>query len=72
MAAATRRALANLDKADLKGLISDMCESPDHEAPETDAEFQRVLRNLVNTPHKPHEKAKPSPKNEGTNTEEIG
>jgi hypothetical protein len=30
----------------------------DERAPEPndDAEFERVLRNLVNSPHKPHEK----------------
>ncbi|MDP1641052.1 MAG: hypothetical protein Q8L59_02590 [Phenylobacterium sp.] len=26
---------------------------------DADAEFQRVLGNLVNTPHKPHEPLKP-------------
>lgn len=33
-----------------------MTEEPKPESPEDDAEFQRVLRNLVNTPHKPHAK----------------
>lgn len=31
-----------------------MTEEPKPESPEDDAEFERVLRNLVNTPHKPH------------------
>jgi hypothetical protein len=31
-------------------------------SPVDDAEFERVLRNLVNTPHKPHvEPKKPKP-----------
>lgn len=30
-----------------------MSESP-KERPSDDEEFERVLRNLVNTPHKPH------------------
>ena len=38
-----------------------MTEEPKPESPEDDAEFERVLRNLVNTPHKPHEKKKPDP-----------
>ena len=34
-----------------------MIEQPKPETPEgNDAEFERVLRNLVNTPHKPHVK----------------
>jgi hypothetical protein len=32
-----------------------MTHEPKPESPEDDAEFERVLRNLVNTPHKPHE-----------------
>jgi len=43
-----------------------MTEDPKPESPEADAEFERVLRNLVNTPHTPHEKKgcepKPEPK----------
>jgi len=45
-----------------------MTEQPKPESPEADdPEFERVLRNLVNTPHKPHEKKKgrgpkPAPK----------
>jgi hypothetical protein len=39
---------------------------PRPESPEDDAEFERVLRNLVNTPHKPHSEKgsepKPAPK----------
>jgi hypothetical protein len=31
-----------------------MTEEPKPESPEADEEFDRVLRNLVNTPHKPH------------------
>jgi hypothetical protein len=32
-----------------------MVDDPKPESPEADeAEFDRVLRNLVNTPHKPH------------------
>jgi len=31
-----------------------MTEDPKPESPEADAEFERVLRNLVNTPPKPH------------------
>lgn len=31
-----------------------MIDEPKPESPEDDAEFERVLRNLVNTPHKPH------------------
>lgn len=44
-----------------------MTEEPKPESPEDDAEFERVLRNLVNTPHKPHDeqrKAKPVSKPE--------
>lgn len=38
-----------------------MTEAPKPEAPEgDDAEFERVLRNLVNTPHKPHVKSSES------------
>jgi hypothetical protein len=33
-----------------------MAEEPIPESPEAEEEFQRVLRNVVNTPHKPHEK----------------
>ncbi len=36
-----------------------MVEDP-KDAKGDEAEFERVLRNLVNTPHKPHEK-KPKP-----------
>jgi hypothetical protein len=32
-----------------------MSEDPKPESSEDDAEFERVLRNLVNTPHKPHQ-----------------
>jgi hypothetical protein len=32
-----------------------MMTKPEAETSEADAEFERVLRNLVNTPHKPHE-----------------
>jgi hypothetical protein len=41
-----------------------MTEEPKPESPEDDAEFERVLRNLVNTPHKPHQRQGPpdSPK----------
>ena len=43
-----------------------MTEDPKPESLEDDVEFERVLRNLVNTPHKPHEKKgrepKPAPK----------
>jgi hypothetical protein len=47
-----------------------MAEDPRPESPETDeAEFDRVLRNLVNTPHKPHvnkpERDLPETKDEG-------
>lgn len=35
---------------------------PSAESPEADQEFERVLRNLVNTPHKPHEKKGREPK----------
>ncbi|WP_292107863.1 hypothetical protein [Brevundimonas sp.] len=31
-----------------------MTEEPKPESPKDDAEFQRVLENLVNTPHTPH------------------
>jgi hypothetical protein len=46
-----------------------MTEQPKSESPEGDeAEFDRVLRNLVNTPHKPHEnkgrEPKPAPKDD--------
>lgn len=37
---------------------------PSRESPEDDAEFERVLRNLVNTPHKPHQ-PKPRDKESG-------
>ena len=41
-----------------------MNEDPKSESPEDDAEFERVLRNLVNTPHKPHnEKREPGKPN---------
>jgi len=33
-------------------------EKPKPESSEDDAEFERVLRNLVNTPHKPHQAGK--------------
>lgn len=36
-----------------------MTEEPKPESPEDDAEFQRVLGNLLNTPHKPHVPNKP-------------
>lgn len=46
-----------------------MTEDPKPESPEgDDAEFERVLRNLVNTPHKPHVEKKgrePKPAPEG-------
>lgn len=42
-----------------------MTEEPKPESPEDDAEFERVLRNLVNTPHKPHSEARPAPKKSG-------
>lgn len=35
-----------------------MTEKPKPESSEDDAEFERVLRNLVNTPHKPHQAGK--------------
>lgn len=31
-----------------------MAEDPKPESPEGDAEFERVLKNLVNSPPKPH------------------
>lgn len=36
------------------GIVSFMTEEPKPERQEAEAEFDRVLRNLVNTPHKPH------------------
>ena len=33
-----------------------MTDDSKSDTPEGDAEFERVLRNLVNTPHKPHVK----------------
>ena len=47
--------------ASLKGVL--MTEEPKPESPKDDAEFERILRNLVNTPHKPHQggKAKNKP-----------
>ena len=47
-----------------------MAEDPKPDSPEDDQEFDRVLRNLVNTPHKPHvepkkgREPKPAPKSE--------
>jgi hypothetical protein len=32
---------------------------------EADARFKRLVGNLVNTPHKPHEPLKPAPKEGG-------
>jgi len=46
----------------------DIALEPKPESPEADAEFQRVLENLVNTPHKPHETKRgrePKPAPEG-------
>lgn len=43
-----------------KTVIFVMTEQPKPESPEGDeAEFDRVLRNLVNTPHKPHREPAP-------------
>jgi hypothetical protein len=45
-------------------------DDPKGESPEADEEFERVLRNLVNTPHKPHVEKKgrePKPAPESKN-----
>jgi len=36
-----------------------MAEDPKPDSPKADEEFDRVLRNLVNTSHKPHNEKQP-------------